>query len=274
MIHGDLFSGIGGFSLAARWAGWSTSMLCEINPFDHHILKHHFPDAKIHSDIRKTDFTFYRGSIDVLTGGFPCQPFSQAGKRKGTDDERHLWPEMLRAIREIAPRWIVGENVRGLLNWDGGMAFEQVCIDLESEGYEVQPVLIPACAINAPHRRDRVWIVAHRANARIKSVRREGENAVYESEFSTNTTSGGGEENNGGRKSGFAHEKSAPNNWQKFPTQSPICGGGDGIPTELDGITFSKWRNESISGYGNAVVPQVPLQIFKTINEIESQSHE
>lgn len=120
MNHLGLFEGIGGFSLAARWAGWHTVAWCEINPFGQQVLKYHFPNAKGHDDITKTDFTIYRGTVDIITGGFPCQPYSTAGKRLGKDDERHLWPQMLRAIREVQPRWVVGENVSGLVNWSGG----------------------------------------------------------------------------------------------------------------------------------------------------------
>lgn len=164
MRHVGLFEGIGGFSYAARKMGWETVAWCEWNPFCQQVLKYHFPKAQAHEDITKTDFTIYRGTIDILTGGFPCQPYSIAGKRKGKEDERHLWPEMLRAAREIQPRWIVGENVPGLVNWNGGLVFNEVCADLESEGYEVQPVILPACAVNAPHRRDRVWFVAYSKN--------------------------------------------------------------------------------------------------------------
>jgi DNA (cytosine-5)-methyltransferase 1 len=99
--------------------------------------------------------------VDLITGGFPCQPFSQAGKRRGTDDDRYLWPEMLRVIRFAKPRWVIAENVRGLLTMQNGMVFEQVCSDLENSGYEVQPFIIPAVSVNAPHRRDRIWFVAH-----------------------------------------------------------------------------------------------------------------
>lgn len=161
MRHGSLFSGIGGFDLAAEWMGWENIFHCELNPFGRKVLHHYWPNALSYDDITKTDFTIHRGSIDILTGGFPCQPFSQAGKRKGTEDSRHLWPEMCRAIREIQPTYIVGENVRGLTNWNGGLVFDQVQADLEAEGYTVTPFLLPACAVNAPHRRDRIWFVAY-----------------------------------------------------------------------------------------------------------------
>ena len=161
MTHGSLFSGIGGFDLASEWMGWENIFHCEINPFGQKILKYYWPKSDPLDDIKKADFRKYENKIDVLTGGFPCQPFSQAGKRKGTEDERHLWPEMLRAVREIKPKWIVGENVYGIVNWDGGMVFHQIKIDLEAEGYTLLPIILPAVSVNAPHRRDRVWFVAH-----------------------------------------------------------------------------------------------------------------
>jgi len=120
MTHGSLFSGIGGFDLAAEWMGWDNVFHCEWNPFGQKVLKHHFPNSISYNDITKTNFSIHEGSIDILTGGFPCQPYSNAGKQLGKSDERHLFPEMLRAIKEIKPRYIVGENVRGLVSWGGG----------------------------------------------------------------------------------------------------------------------------------------------------------
>jgi len=161
MTHGSLFSGIGGFDLAAQWMGWENKFHCEWNEFGQRVLHHYWPDAELFTDITKSDFTKYANTIDVLTGGFPCQPYSAAGKRLGKEDDRHLWPQMCRAIREIAPHYVVGENVRGLTNWNGGMVFEEVCTDLENLGYQVAPFIIPASAVNAPHRRERVWFVAY-----------------------------------------------------------------------------------------------------------------
>lgn len=137
LSHGSLFSGIGGFDLASEWMGWKNEFHCEWNDFGKRILKYYLPNAKSYDDITKTDFSIWRGKIDILTGGFPCQPYSVAGKRKGSEDDRHLWPEMLRAIREIQPSWVVGENVAGLISWNGGMVFEEVQTNLENEGYEV-----------------------------------------------------------------------------------------------------------------------------------------
>ena len=175
MTHGSLFSGIGGFDLAAEWAGWENKFHCEINPFGQKVLKYYWPKAISYDDITKTDFTIHRGTIDVLTGGFPCQPFSLAGKRLGTEDHRNLWPEYFRAIKEIQPVWVVGENVPGLINWSAGLVFEQVQADLESEGYEVWPIILPACSVNAPHKRERVWFVAY-SNSNGNKLRRFTEN--------------------------------------------------------------------------------------------------
>jgi DNA (cytosine-5)-methyltransferase 1 len=161
MRHGSLFSGIGGFDLASEWMGWENVFHCEWNEFGQKVLKYYWPKAITYNDITKTDFSIHRGSIDILTGGFPCQPYSSAGKRLGKEDERHLWPEMLRAIREIQPSFVVGENVRGLTNWNGGLVFDEVQADLETQGYEVTPFLLPACGVNAPHKRDRIFFIAY-----------------------------------------------------------------------------------------------------------------
>jgi DNA (cytosine-5)-methyltransferase 1 len=300
LTHASLFSGIGGFDLAAEWAGWENIFHCEWNPFGQKVLAHHFPNSKSYNDITKTNFTIHEGTVDVLTGGFPCQPYSTAGKRLGKADERHLFPEMLRAIKEIKPRWIIGENVRGLISWNEGLVFEEVCADLESEGYEVQPFLIPAASVNAPHRRDRIWFIAYSNNkgrgARFREIQNENgeisqrnKNAEFSDASNRDVANTlckglqGGQDSNKWNEfdkeranNGFVIRTSCKDNKQysnfnfsKFPTQSPICGGNDGIPRSMDGITFSKWRNESIKAYGNAIVPQVALQIFKAINEFE-----
>lgn len=355
MTHASLFSGIGGFDLAAEWAGWTNAFNCEIDPFCRKILKYHFPDAEQYGDIRTADFAVWRDRIDVLTGGFPCQPFSLAGKRKGTEDDRYLWPEMLRVIRTVRPRWVVGENVYGIVNWSEGMVLDTVCSDLEAAGYEVQPYIISACGVGAPHRRDRCWFVAHRTDAGVETMRegQDGFHAVgvaadadcdrrrvgaYQPEpvsGSCGTSDIGpfgqdgpvadterfrgkevhhkiqSEQPNGARVDGNgnewnaadpdsprfsaisvpcsadAQERSDENRriaqhsgndrrtlrttpWKNFPTQSPVCSRNDGVPAELDGITFPKWRNRSIKAYGNAIVPQVALQIFETINKYEN----
>ena len=156
MKHLDLFSGIGGFALAAKWLGIETIQFVEIEPYAQKVLKKNFPGVPIHDDIKTFHANEFRG-IEFLTGGYPCQPFSIAGKQRGTEDDRHLWPEMLRVIREARPHWIIAENVTGHIR----LGLDEVLSDLESEAYSTRCFIIPACAINAPHRRDRVWIIAH-----------------------------------------------------------------------------------------------------------------
>lgn len=524
LTHGSLFSGIGGPEIAAEIMGWKNVFHCEINPFGRKILDYWFPNSKSYEDITKTDFTEWRGKINVLTGGFPCQPFSCAGQRKGAEDDRYLWPEMLRAIREIQPDWVVGENVAGILSMvqPGSetalgrekslfgevdrkrilhrqeYVVETVCNDLEREGYSVQPVVIPACAVGAPHRRDRVFfiarriqdnnnnigsgytcrfgrfsvsesmemedkqfrvclqnnqserrwkemedyldaqidllsegkrgsgpyqqmqngqqkakssdisslgkssqseerfrsketegteqmacdnlceqekdsprifrykrggdeckvecgekIVAHRADAGVEGMQRKWEDNILSGRTAPDTDShrwrngknqqatiaerkgtanigtfredgtssysqcsGSGQiykevqseqpnghsfDSNGGKRN-VAYSKSqqserykseqptsgtteqrelgrsccennskyAIREWKNFPTQSPVCSRDDGISTRLDGIAFSKWRQESIKAYGNAISPQVIYEIFRAINIVEN----
>ena len=384
-VHASLFSGIGGFDLAAEWLGFRNAFHCEINPFCERILKYHFPDAEHYTDITKTDFTPWRGKIDILSGGFPCQPFSLAGQRKGAEDDRYLWPQMLRAIREIRPAWVVGENVAGILTMvqpskevEVGRStslfgedytdeeihrqyvVETVCTDLEREGYSVRPFVIPACAVGALHRRDRVFFIAHRADAGVKGMQRKWEDNILSGRTASDTDgkrcnnwsdnwqerpicydqkryseenqserterkrrtcengsvasysqcsgsgqiqqeiqseqpnghsfdSNGSKRNvaysdsellqyrNSGRQEGRKNEKKpieppyCPEDWSRFPTQSPVCSRDDGISTRLDGIAFSKWRQESIKAYGNAIVPQVMYEIFQAIQETYNQ---
>lgn len=435
LVHGSLFSGFDAPSVAAYWMGWENAFHCEINDFCNTILKYWFPNSKHYEDITKTDFSQWRGRIDILTGGFPCQPFSVAGQRKGADDNRYLWPHMLRAVREIRPTWVIGENVAGILTMVqpgeevevGSQAtlfgednrkrvllqqeyvVETICKDLEREGYSVQPMLIPACAVGAPHRRDRVWFVAHRADARLEGMQRKWEDNILSGRTASDTTcrgsggtphesccenerqngyetqqpfvrgcvrasshsdgercnnrsdnwkepsicydqkrdseenqserterkrrtcengsvasysqcSGSGqiqqeiqsEQSNGHSFDSNGGEWDAPYSsseglstlrfptsiekkkwenedgcsvqpasnvrrtlhstpWDDFPTQSPVCRGNDGLPFNVDdlAIPFTKWRQESVKGYGNAIVPQVILEIFKAIEEIE-----
>ena len=278
--HGSLFSGIGGFDLAAEWMGWDNVFHCEWMEFPRKVLDYHFPNADSYIDICKTDFKKYANKIDILTGGFPCQPFSLAGKRKGTSDERYLWGEMLRAVTEIKPKFVIAENVFGITNIDGGLVFEQVCIDLENEGYEVQPFVIPAAAKNAPHRRDRVWFIAY-ANSdgqnerysehekQSSKTRQYALNDIEQVSMYSDSTKRKGQYLRQTRKGEFnrSNSRNGVNNFKNFPTESPICGRNDGLPSELDGITFPKWRNESIKAYGNAIVPQVAFQIFKALEK-------
>lgn len=211
MNHASLFSGIGGAEVAASMMGWQNLFHCEIQEFPRKVLDYWFPNSESYEDITKTDFTKWHGKVDVLTGGFPCQPFSLAGRRKGADDNRYLWPQMLRAIRQIHPTWVVGENVADiktmvescqvtqmgrtdylfeenhLYREESRFTLDKICADLEAEGYSVQPIVIPACAIGAPHRRDRVWIVAHRSDPRAETVQQEGQDGICSARPSTHT---------------------------------------------------------------------------------------
>lgn len=472
LVHGSLFSGFDAPSVASFQMGWENAFHCEVNDFCNIILKYWFPNSEHYEDIAKTDFKKWRGKIDILTGGFPCQPFSVAGQRKGTDDNRYLWPQMLRAIQEIQPTWVIGENVAGILTMvqpgeetevaNGYSIFEEdnrkrvllrqeyvvetICQDLEREGYSIQPMLIPACAVGAPHRRDRVWFVAHRTNAGTEDVRREWKNTILsdgtapnsniygqrfgEDKQKLDTRSEAKTDNSTGCKNGFApiagskrccgrcdnreercvyndrernseenkwkrdkwqhwtgedgsvasnsqcqgsrqvheeiqsekpdgdstdrnghewdaaysdceklqkrfkagrrsdakkdgtgmvngterfgglqyapdsynkrlqgfnvsqwndtekrqieercskqyscHDRSTlpTKDWEDFPTQSPVCSRDDGLSFDVDSLTipFTRWRQESIKGYGNAIVPQVILEIYKAIEDIE-----
>lgn len=299
MTCGHLFNGIGGFALTASWMGWENAMHCEIDSFCNKVMSHHFPNSYQHEDIRTTDFTIWRGKLDLITGGFPL------GKRKGKEDDRHLWPEMLRAIREIQPTWIVGENVRGLTNWNGGLVFDEVQTDMETEGYEVLPFLLPAAGVNAPHRRDRIWFVAHANRGGFGRHNRVGKNRCQEKadegeeqreerdevqwqwvrfiaggndaeRVVANAThrrlSIGNDKQNRRDAQSISERYDVIDQWQDFPTQSPICGRNDGLPSGLADITFPKWRKESIKAMGNAVVPQVVFQIFKAIDAYACQT--
>lgn len=213
-VHASLFSGFGAADLAAKWMGWDNAFWCEIDDFPRTVLSYWFPQSIGYGNIKDTDFTPWRGKIDVLTGGFPCQPFSVAGQRKGADDDRYLWPEMLRAIREIRPTWIIGENVNGILSMvqpgnevtvesqaslfeendketilEQEYIIETVCRSIEQEGYSVQPIVIPACGVEAPHLRYRVFFLAHSTDTRFESLQQSRENRVCGFEPSANANS-------------------------------------------------------------------------------------
>lgn len=162
LTHLSLFSGIGGLDLAAEWAGFTTVGQCEWAEYPSKILAQHWPDVPRWGDIHElTKESFYDKTnlhtVTLISGGAPCQPFSLAGKRRGQEDDRYLWPEMLRVIREIVPTWVLFENVPGIVS----LALDQVLTDLENEGYATQSYLIPACGVNAPHKRERLAVVAY-----------------------------------------------------------------------------------------------------------------
>jgi len=253
MKHIGLFEGIGGFSLAAEWMGWETIAWCEWIEYNKKILRKHFPKANEHGDITKTDFTIYRGNCDLITGGFPCQPYSSAGQRKGKEDERHLWPEMLRAIREVQPRWVVGENVHGIINWGRGMVVKDIKTDLENEGYKLfPPVVLPACAISAPHKRDRTWFIAYSEQGRRPSIKQdifEGNRNMGELQLLNSLCNG---KNIKFERPGFEA------NWE-LDIKTSICRKDDGLPDWMD----------RIAALGNAIVPQVAYELYRVIELME-----
>ena len=176
----DLFSGIGGFSHGLDKVGFKTVAFCEMDKYCKLVLQKHWKGVKIYNDVKELkgeEIIKEHGTIDIVVGGFPCQPFSIAGARKGTDDNRHLWPEMFRIIKELKPRWVIGENVRNIISIQNGMVFENVCTDLEGEGYEVRAFNIPAAGVGAPHKRERVWIVANSRCTLRQGSELERENA-------------------------------------------------------------------------------------------------
>lgn len=241
--HLDLFSGIGGFALAARWAGFETVAFCEIEEFPRKVLAKNFPGVPIHHDIHDLDGSEYAG-IELISGGYPCQPFSSIGKGKGKDDPRHLWPEMFRVIKQARPAWVVAENVaRHVTN-----GLDTVLNDLESEGYATRPIIVPACAVGAPHQRDRLWVVAHST-----CKRKHGTLARRGCEAPTDEGSRG----HADRKPVRIDAGSAEGGWRRgWGAEPRIYGLADGIPNRVD-------RNRA---HGNAIVPQVAYQILRAIS--------
>ena len=303
MVHIDLFSGIAGFSLAVD-AVWKNvkHIFCDNDPFCQQLLKLRYPNSKIYGDIREliayTRSGKQRGlsgikrkevseirKCHILTGGFPCQPFSQAGPRKGTEDNRYLWPEMFEVIQLTQPKWIIAENVGGLVTWNEGMVLEQVCADLENENYEVQSLIIPACAKNAPHRRDRIWIVGNCDKQRLSGRSKNRESSGKRTSRKANSNDSNTECQ---RQQKSKHNRNAKNkkensagmddrferqNWNKnwLEVATELCGVDDGLPAELDGLKLSKSKHrvERIKSLGNAIVPQVAIEIMKAIKESE-----
>lgn len=233
----DLFSGIGGFSLGLERAGMETVSFCEIEDYPRRVLKKHWPDIPIYDDVRT--LTKERldadgiGPIDVICGGYPCQPFSKAGKRRGEEDDRHLWPEVNRLIQEYRPSWFIGENVFDHIT----LGLDNVLFDLESAGYSWEAFVIPACAINAPHRRDRIWIVA---NSRGKRMEGSPEEEISREPSVSRFKNVRGIEDLPERSTLY---------------ESKLCGPGHGIPRRMD----------RLKGLGNAVVPQIPEIIGNAI---------
>ena len=244
MRHLDLFSGIGGFALAARWSGFETVAFCEIDQYCQKVLAKHWPQVPIYSDIKKlTRQGLESDGIsqpDIITGGFPCQPFSVAGKQRGQDDNRHLWSEMLRIISELHPAWGVGENVSGFVR----LGLDDCLSDLESQGYAVQSFIIPACAVNASHRRDRVWIFANSNGERMETDRRSSQTKKAERKpFKADQCS--------------LSRRSADREWKLKPSMARVV---HGIPHRVD----------RLKGLGNAVVPQLVHNLFEIIKQVDN----
>jgi DNA (cytosine-5)-methyltransferase 1 len=288
-----------------RYGGgaYKNVLFCDNNRFCQEVIKKNFgKDVIIYGDIREVtadaesrqprESAKQKGrsdtggsGCDLLTGGFPCQPFSQAGKRKGKADDRYLWPEMLRVIHDFKPTWVIAENVRGLLTISEGLVFEQVCLDLEGEGYEVQPLIIPAVAVNAPHRRDRVWFVANKSGNRLsgrgssvslKEGLQQGPKSTgqlargFEGPHSNAPDTESGSDRRHEREVATQGQPSCGSasweqNWLEVATE--LCGVDDGLPAGLDGFKLSKagHRVERLKALGNAIVPQVAIEIMRAI---------
>ena len=263
----DLFSGIGGFSLGLEWAGpFRTVAFCEQDKFCQKVLAKHWPDVPCHDDIRTLKGSDV-GPVELICGGYPCQPFSHAGKREGTDDDRHLWPEMYRLVAAVRPRWVIAENVAGHVN----MGLDSVLSDLEGEGYTCWPLIIPACAVDAPHRRDRVWIVANAAVAGGETCGGHGVGVGHGSCGDEGQLEGSrrqehvpdaditGRSEQRGAKSARTEQPAAQrgSRWLPEPDVGRVA---HGIPRRVD----------RLRGLGNSVVPQVVAEIGKAIYKFDT----
>lgn len=259
MTHGSLFSGIGGFDLAAEWAGWENKFHCEWNEFGQKVLKYYWPNATSYGDITKTDFTIWRGIIDILTGGFPCQDASLAkqdgkGQRGLEGDRTGLWTHMVRAIKEVKPKYIVTENVENILRTNNGRDFRTILSELDGMGYNAEWRVCRASEVGASHHRSRCYLVAYPNSIGTHERQSFFANVVQEIQQE--------------RRRIIGTTASVGISW---PNEPQVQFMDDGISTRLDGATFPKWRRESIKAAGNAIVPQIALQIFKAINEYENQ---
>lgn len=287
--HGSLFTGAAGFDLAAEWAGWETSFQCEIDKFCTNNLRRKWPNTTIYADIKTTDFKPWRGKLLCLSGGDPCQPSSVAGLGKGTADDRYLWPEMFRAIRESQPAFVVNENVSGTFT---NCILDIKINDLESEGYFWQAYSIPAEAVGALHQRERIWLVAFNPNHydKYRNTREIHGSSKEEwvskrdslqhfsepvnlwdfitdsdsqrlQELHVSTVSGNGQE---GLSRYFGFGPTTHGNIPKNIIESSIMGMLNGLP---EGMDYAD-RSKRIKQMGNAVVPQIPYEIFQGINEL------
>lgn len=265
MKVGGLFSGIGGFELGLVRAGFEISWMVEIDDFCRKVLKKHapeyWPNARILEDVTKVGKE-QLAAVDLICGGFPCQPFSQAGKRRGKEDDRYLWPEMLRIISELKPRWIIGENVAGFIN----MELENAFTDLEAEGYKVEAFVLPACAIDAPHKRDRIWIVAYTDKIYRQYVGICKKEGIRTFQNIGNDLWNSQDWQKDWFKFSMDFGRVSPEKWrnggQDSTSRPLLLRNDDGLSTRLD-----KNRLETL---GNAVVPQIPEILGRFILEIEN----
>ena len=300
----DLFSGIGGFSLGLESLGqFETIAFCEKDKFCQKVLKKNFPNITIEGEIRDVKGEKYKA--DVVTGGFPCQPFSVAGKRKGTDDDRYLWDETIRVVRECKPKYFIGENVEGIINIQEGMVLRQVQTDLEKEGFEVQCLIIPASGIGAWHQRKRVWIIGCNVsntfgklsdgcssttrNSKTEFKRVECNQSWNWNEVWSKTERCSEQNRNNVQDSnsfGLQGHRLQSDNLQKknstreifnssveeqqtwWQTQSELCGVPNGVSYELD-----KDRANRVKALGNSIVPQIARELGKAIIKAENVSN-
>jgi len=280
----DLFSGIGGFSLGLESTGFfETIGFVEKDKFCQKVLKKHWNNINIEKDIRNVKGEKY--AADIITGGFPCQPFSVAGKRKSTADDRYLWDEMLRVIREVKPRWVIGENVEGIVNINEGMVLRQVLNDLENEGFQSQCIIIPASGVGAWHQRKRIWIVAcnisyshnngsyrSQGNATKQSSNEQKDRLSFGDDKDVSNSNVKGLERHRDeyelrevkQEKNFIWSSNDGTKESWWQTQSRICGVPHGVSTTLD-----KDRSNRIKALGNSIVPQIARQIGLSIMEAE-----
>lgn len=267
----DLFSGIGGFSLGLeRTGGFETVAFCEIEEFPRKVLAKHWPDTPIYRDVRELKGEDV-GAVDVICGGYPCQPFSTAGKRRGKGDDRHLWPEFSRLVAELRPAWVIGENVAGHIS----MGLDDVLSDLEGQGYACRTFVIPACAVDAQHRRDRCWTIASRMGDTARTKRQRGGYAGAQSDRAWVITANASEDVAdadiaGCKECNFAAIADQPrprtgrvdargSQWAPEPNVGRVA---NGVPNRVD----------RLKALGNAVVPQIPEMIGRAILEAEHRT--
>ncbi len=274
LTHGSLFSGIGGFDLAAQWMNWTNVFQCEKDEWCRKILAKNFPQSKQYADIKDFNGKEYTGTIDVISGGFPCQPFSVAGQRKGKDDDRYLWEEMLRVVGEIKPTYVIGENVTGII----GLALDTVLSDLEAQGYTTETFIIPACGKNAWHRRDRVWIMAYTNGIGWQDEQKEAGELIHNGKWNDKATEQSGEQQQrrtGKSSSVFTNTDNAGCKEQRQSITdgkelfAPKCSSWwetePGVGRVVDGLPG---RVDRLKGLGNAIVPQVAFELFKAVESV------